>query len=229
VEPELDQKNKDNDSLTTLIEPIYIGGIGSQYFKRSFHMFTRVAEFHTAFGHPVALTPEFPAQSVRDLRISLIDEELEEYCAAFTANDRVEMADALADLLFVLAGAAVAYGIAPMEPFESPYDEAEPLPDLSDRHDLALRNEFAAYLRAEHDNDLFLIKIAIHCMMIEIFIVARQSSIPINAVFAEVCRSNMSKLLPDGSVLRRADGKILKPGTWSPPDIAAILQREKHV
>ena len=191
-------------------------------------MFLRVAEFHKAFGHLVGLTPSLPDQSIRDLRISLIDEELDEYCTAFRLNDRVEMADALADLLFVLAGTAVAYGVAPDEPISSPSEGLPPLPAATACYADFLRDDFAAYMRAEGDNDLEGITTAIFHMMVEIFGIARQSSIPINAVFAEVVRSNLSKLMPDGSVLRRADGKILKGPLYSPPDIAAVLDMASH-
>lgn len=47
--------------------------------------------------------------------------------------------------------------------------------------------------------------------------------IDLDAVIREVHRSNMSKLGPTGSPVRRADGKVLKPSTYSPPDVAGIL------
>lgn len=42
-------------------------------------------------------------------------------------------------------------------------------------------------------------------------------------LFDEVHRSNMTKVPHDGKVLRRADGKILKPDTYEPPNLADIL------
>lgn len=36
--------------------------------------------------------------------------------------------------------------------------------------------------------------------------------------------SNMSKLMPDGSVLRRADGKVLKGPNYFPPDMSKALR-----
>lgn len=48
------------------------------------------------------------------------------------------------------------------------------------------------------------------------------------ALWDEVQRSNEAKAIeqPDGSfkVVRRADGKILKPPGWTPPDIAGVLR-----
>lgn len=45
-------------------------------------------------------------------------------------------------------------------------------------------------------------------------------------VFEEVHRSNMTKLWPDGQIHRRADGKVIKPPTYSPANIAEELQRQ---
>ena len=45
----------------------------------------------------------------------------------------------------------------------------------------------------------------------------------VKRAFAEVHRANMSKAGPNGEVVRREDGKILKPEGWMPPDIAGAL------
>lgn len=40
----------------------------------------------------------------------------------------------------------------------------------------------------------------------------------------EVIRSNMSKIDPaTGKVIKRDDGKILKPANWSPPDLTKYI------
>ena len=53
---------------------------------------------------------------------------------------------------------------------------------------------------------------------------------PMDAGWAEVMRSNMAKIDPaTGAVRRRADGKILKPEGWTPPDLDSLIhpaQRE---
>ncbi|HEY58706.1 MAG TPA: hypothetical protein G4O04_09280 [Anaerolineae bacterium] len=43
------------------------------------------------------------------------------------------------------------------------------------------------------------------------------------ALFDEVHRSNMTKRGPDGQVLYREDGKVLKPPTYEPPDLRRVL------
>ena len=45
-------------------------------------------------------------------------------------------------------------------------------------------------------------------------------------VFNEVHRSNMAKLV-DGKVLRREDGKVLKPEGWQPPQLAQFLPKNE--
>jgi predicted HAD superfamily Cof-like phosphohydrolase len=52
---------------------------------------------------------------------------------------------------------------------------------------------------------------------------AQALGIPFDDVFAEVHRANMSKLGADGRPILRADGKILKGPTYTPPDVAAVL------
>jgi predicted HAD superfamily Cof-like phosphohydrolase len=50
-----------------------------------------------------------------------------------------------------------------------------------------------------------------------------EMGVPFDAVWAAVHASNMAKRGPDKQVIRRADGKILKPEGWQPPDIRALL------
>jgi len=121
-------------------------------------MFKNVKEFHIAFGQRVAEKPELPDMEERELRGKLLTEEFREYIEAENDNDIVEIADALADIIYIACGTALSYGI------------------------------------------------------------------PLDKVFKEVHRSNMAKLV-DGKVLRREDGKIMKPEGWTPPDIASILKK----
>lgn len=53
---------------------------------------------------------------------------------------------------------------------------------------------------------------------------ALEYGIPLDRVWAEVQRANMSKVDPTtGTIRRRDDGKILKPEGFKPPDVAAVL------
>lgn len=115
-----------------------------------------VHEFHKTYDCAIRDVPV--ANPPEDLlRLSLLEEEVKEYADALGEKDIVEIADALADIVYVAYGAALTHGI-----------------DL-------------------------------------------------DAILAEVHRSNMSKLAEDGSVVRRGDGKVLKGPNYSPPDIASVL------
>jgi predicted HAD superfamily Cof-like phosphohydrolase len=47
---------------------------------------------------------------------------------------------------------------------------------------------------------------------------------PMVEAWDEVLRSNMAKIDPlTGTVLRRADGKILKPAGWTAPDLDSVI------
>ena len=46
--------------------------------------------------------------------------------------------------------------------------------------------------------------------------------IDLNRCFAEVHRSNMSKFV-DGKRIKNAEGKVMKPDTYSPPDLSFLL------
>ncbi|GGX60709.1 hypothetical protein GCM10010515_30630 [Streptomyces fructofermentans] len=48
--------------------------------------------------------------------------------------------------------------------------------------------------------------------------------IDLDEVIAEIHRSNMTKLGPDGRVHRRADGKVLKGDHYRAPDVSEILR-----
>jgi predicted HAD superfamily Cof-like phosphohydrolase len=47
--------------------------------------------------------------------------------------------------------------------------------------------------------------------------------IDLDDCFHEVHLSNMSKLGPDFKPIKREDGKVMKPSTYSPPNLKAVL------
>ena len=59
---------------------------------------------------------------------------------------------------------------------------------------------------------------------VSVFTTAARNSLYDDA-FNEVHRSNMAKLV-DGKVIRRDDGKVLKPEGWQPPQLAQFLPDE---
>ena len=70
-----------------------------------------VAEFHTVFGHGAHRQPGIPTAGECQLRVALIREELEEFEDALAEDDLVETADALGDLLYVILGGFLVFGL----------------------------------------------------------------------------------------------------------------------
>lgn len=73
--------------------------------------FEQVTEFCQMMGQPVEHNAQFPNQDNIDLRIGLINEEFKELKGAIEENDIVEVADAIADLLYVVYGTACSFGL----------------------------------------------------------------------------------------------------------------------
>lgn len=85
------------------------------------HALNQVAEFHRTFKHPIVDQPAIPSKERAALRVALLAEELKELQQAIEDNDLVEVADALCDLQYVLAGAVLEFGLG--EKFKALFDE----------------------------------------------------------------------------------------------------------
>ena len=79
----------------------------------------KVRDFQEAFNSNIGTMPVLPNTNERDLRIKLLREEFEEYLDGEENNDIVEISDALGDMLYIIYGTAVSYGI----PLEDIFDE----------------------------------------------------------------------------------------------------------
>ena len=73
--------------------------------------FDDVKTFMQTFGQEVKNKAEFPKEKIIKLRYDLIKEELNELQNAIKIKNLKEIADALADILYVTYGAGHAYGI----------------------------------------------------------------------------------------------------------------------
>ena len=80
--------------------------------------FEKVGDFMEAFGQRVEMEPTWPDFNTRELRLELIQEELEELSDAVADRDMIQIADALTDLLYVVYGAGHSFGIDLDECFE---------------------------------------------------------------------------------------------------------------
>lgn len=142
-----------------------------------------VSMFHEVFGLPIADRPMLVDRDTRELRLNLLDEEYCEYRRAAQSNDLVEIADALADMIYIIAGTALIYGI----PLEEVWDAVQ-VSNISK----AGSCEFCEGYGVDEDNQP-----------------------------CDTCGGNGFR------VIRRMDGKILKPEGWQPPNIKAILDRTR--
>jgi len=73
--------------------------------------FNKVKTFMNTYGQDVKEKAEFPENKIVELRIDLIEEELNELKEAIKNKDIVEVADALTDILYVTYGAGHSFGL----------------------------------------------------------------------------------------------------------------------
>ena len=73
--------------------------------------FEKVGLFMKTFGQEVKTSSNLSGNKINSLRISLIEEELDELKKAIVDNNILEVADALTDILYVTYGAGHAFGI----------------------------------------------------------------------------------------------------------------------
>lgn len=83
----------------------------------------QVAEFHKTFNAPILDHPQIPSKERCELRVSLLQEELNELKEAIADQNLVEIADALCDLQYVLSGAVLEFGLG--EKFPALFNEVQ--------------------------------------------------------------------------------------------------------
>ncbi len=82
-----------------------------------------VADFHNTFNAPILTEAQIPSKERAALRISLLQEELNELKQAIADNDLTEVADALCDIQYVLSGAILEFGMG--KKFKTLFDEVQ--------------------------------------------------------------------------------------------------------
>jgi len=73
--------------------------------------FEKVGVFMKKFGQEIKTTPGLSSDKINNLRVSLIEEELNELKEAIKNEDLKETIDALTDILYVTYGAGHAFGV----------------------------------------------------------------------------------------------------------------------
>jgi len=151
-----------------------------------------VGDWHDAFG----IKPPKNVAEVHDffhLRSALFTEELQEYWDA--GDDIVERADALVDMLYILAG-------------------TEHLTDgCQDEVFFKVLENYGMLFSHYEDIQRSLINLDENKLVLD----------NLDELFEEVNRSNHSKADKNGNPIFRQDGKLLKSELFSHPDLKKIL------
>ncbi len=167
-------------------------------------------------------SPTMCDEATRELRYRLIGEELAELLDACVRKDLPDIADAIGDLLYVLAGSYVSHGL---EMPESENEVEGPIL-MTDQWSEPFENAFWAVFRygnrikQEHPTSyvqLDLDKITKHVHRISWWF-----GFDIEPILDLIHEANMKKLTGP----KDAAGKQLKPEGWTPPDIAGELVRQ---
>lgn len=206
-----------------------------QYFIKDFY--DGVKLFHQVFGHPC---PESIVESVDEklslFRHKLLLEEFNEFEAALTANDKKEELDGIADMLYVSYGALISFGFS--------FDDIKSTTEYS-KNDI--KTQITNYNKSFTIED---IKKYYTSTIILIMTYCNIYTINIEPIFAEVQRSNMSKVcstideaiatvekyksdpryqasykevMNKFVVFNTIDGKILKSINFSEPNLSKFL------
>lgn len=205
-----------------------------------------VLEFHETYGQPIRTEPVFNVPELV-MRSQLILEEASEFWEANHSNDLIEMADALADLVYVCYGAALTHGIDLDSSFggthESPADLLQSIhrksrlkvrtaPTLAvltrksiasglNKSAIAYSNYVTTVNPEEGSTDQ--LRSILTTLVSSAYFAAFSFGIDLDDVLSEVQRSNLSKLGEDGLPIYREDGKVLKGPNFFTPDIEQVL------
>jgi predicted HAD superfamily Cof-like phosphohydrolase/thiol-disulfide isomerase/thioredoxin len=172
-------------------------------------------DFHAVMGNVIGAEPGLRDQQ---LRKNLIEEERHEVIDAINHENLAHLAGELSDLLYVVYGSAVTFGLK--------------LPDLSLQHKIlppAIRfpevqksrisRAVAGLIIAIDSGDLPRVEKNLMTTVMAVARVEADCGLDLAPFFAEVQRANMAKA--SGPV--RADGKRLKPPDWQAPDLTGVL------
>ena len=155
--------------------------------------FTSVCEFMNMCAQEVVEVPTLPSEKIQVLRYELVNEEVNELRDAVAANDIIEVADALTDILYVAYGAYAAYGLTPTYPTDYVREwNALHTPNLHAVTTSTI-NAYNAAIDELRSSDLHNIKTALDIIIRHTYDIAYTCNINVFACFTEVHSSNMSK------------------------------------
>lgn len=194
----------------------------------------QVKEFHEAFGHPVATEPIFITPERFALRVTLINEELEETSEAWDEANLVKYVDGLADLGVVTNGTILEFGGTDngVDPIPNEWDDGHDEPRMSNDDMFGswyriMKTNIRLLERAYTEQNLDEVLESLRRISYATAAHAYYNDIPLLEINEAVHKANMSKLGEDGKpIYRESDNKILKGPNFRPPeeDIVEILK-----
>lgn len=174
--------------------------------------FYQVGEFHQVFGHPLETEPQVNLcnqnPKLANFRYSLIEEEIKEFEEGYQKSDYLECVDALCDTLYVIYGACHVFGmlgiddIKPVElndktnvvDLENPKEWFNKNAEMVNAQ-ITLLNTLLAELKSGIDtNDFSKIYNVLRTMTNELYQIGSTFNVFMDKAFAEVHRSNMTKV-----------------------------------
>jgi len=96
--------------------------------------------------------------------------------------------------------------------------------DVQDLRIELIEEELRELVVGVENKDLVEIADALTDLLYVVYGAGHSFGLDLDACFAEVHRSNLSKLGEDGRPIKREDGKILKGPNYSPPDLKSIIE-----
>ena len=111
---------------------------------------------------------------------------------------------------------------------ESMEQEVRIIPSFPEEHIQNLRKdlieeELDELILAIDNQDMVEVADALTDLLYVVYGAGHAFGIDLDECFKEVHRSNLSKLGEDFKPIKREDGKVLKPDTYSPPDLKSVL------
>lgn len=107
-----------------------------------------------------------------------------------------------------------------------PTEATLPLERIELRLDL-IQEEWEELIDGVYKKDLIEVADALGDLVYVIIGMALECGIPLDKVFDEIHRSNMTKFDTDGKPIFRVDGKLLKGPNFQPPNLEPILNQEQ--
>lgn len=161
---------------------------------------------------------EAPA-NLMELNHRINTEELTETEDAIKAGDMVKVADGVGDVLYTLAHATQQLGRVPNAGRDSA--ALVLLARAKTAVTMALKPDINMTGDEDTDRGIAFAEIIIRG-------IAAVYDLPLEKLFDEIHSSNMSKLWPGGEVRKDEGGKVIKPPTYTPAAIEAVIQTHRE-